>query len=742
MRDHPRKHPSDNLNRKRERPDSRESSQERLERVRRDSRRFERFTQTEDSDHVYTYDNNHAFHITFNKQSRTCYITDINTHAIPISTEGILPSTSGPYAAIYDQIAQSVSIYDLRGGGVRQISYMQNVDRNHVTLLASEGVRVQDAPNTNVAGSQDMSSSKEIEDPRSKNKQRHPINTRITFESRGLTLHPSQEAYDHGVRTHKVDLPRIQQPQNEPPSSPENTQAESADQQEVPYHHQQEERSQQRKKKQGKDKQRQETPTNEQSNTDNLLTQQLSIQQELANRFNQRNVGSSYITTGEDLRLNYNDLTETNIPSHEISMYQTRPHLEATTLPTEASEDTNKHSQRNRRKHTTTEPIKRIQSPDGNHTYELPWNQSGKAIAQKINKDYPNQPHKHVKERQIIEIRAGKSSSLKNGWEVLCQSQEQLDQLKEFKEKNNQRVKKYYKGHQGERKEYSKNQYNKSWDEHNKSIFQRRNEASIDKYGKSLYQIENKASIDRYGKSIFQRRNEASIDEHGKSLYQRRNEASIDEHGKSLYQRRNEASIDRYGKSIFQRRNEASIDEHGKSLYQRRNEASIDEHGKSLYQRRKEASIDRYGKTTYQIENEASINKHGKSLYQRRKEAAIREGFPTFYAKLKAQALTSEFNSITNMLYQEAAKQDLSIPHSTLQSFESLLQTQNNLSNALQEQTRTQINEPANQEQSSLFPSIQLQQQIDDLDTQIDTLLQTNDEVTYLLDYFEKTYKP
>jgi len=103
------------------------------------------------------------------------------------------------------------------------------------------------------------------------------------------------------------------------------------------------------------------------------------------------------------------------------------------------------------------------------------------------------------------------------------------------------------------------------------------------------------------------------------------------------------------------------------------------------------------------------------------------------------------------MLSQQANNQNLTIPYSTLQNFEKLLQTQDELNDALQKQTIRQPNELTSQPQDPSHPTEHLESQMNDTDTQIENLLEENDtiwhlidqnEIEYLLDQFEATHNP
>ena len=71
-----------------------------------------------------------------------------------------------------------------------------------------------------------------------------------------------------------------------------------------------------------KDKQPENLTIVDQTQTDNLLAEQINYRQQLANCLTQPNEGSSYVNVGGNLRMNYNDLTEIDTQLHKIPTYQ------------------------------------------------------------------------------------------------------------------------------------------------------------------------------------------------------------------------------------------------------------------------------------------------------------------------------------------------------------------------------------------------------------------------------------
>jgi len=230
------------------------------------------------------------------------------------------------------------------------------------------------------------------------------------------------------------------------------------------------------------------------------------------------------------------------------------------------------------------------------------------------------------------------------------------------------------------------------------------------------------------------------------SIYYKRNQASLKNHGKSIStkimeQGRLKAESEGYN-SLYDKRNQASLDSYGKNLYTRSSERAESEGYNSLYDKNNQASLEKYHKIPYQRQKEVSIEKYGKTPHQRRNEAAKGKGFCSYYAMLKTQALERHFNNVIDMMLQVANEQNLNINHNVLTNFERFLQTQDTLNDALQKPITTQPNELSNQQQESPNPIPHLQQQIGKLDTQIENILSQNDEISYLLNYFEKTYGP
>src|SRR5256714_3483595 len=233
----------------------------------------------------------------------------------------------------------------------------------------------------------------------------------------------------------------------------------------------------------------------------------------------------------------------------------------------------------------------------------------------------------------------------------------------------------------------------------NKQIYEttedRRNKKAQDEGYKSYYDKLDKKAQDEGYKSYHDKK---AQDEGYKSYHDKRNKKAQDEGYKSYYDKK---AQDEGYENYHDKRNKKAQDEGYKSYHDKRIKKAQDEGYKSYHDKKeKEEEYERYQ------------DKQDKKTKD--------EGYKSYYDKLKS-------------LREQAQKQGDENYPDELNKLEGLLHTQEELTNALSEHARA----PSQQYDSLLVQH--LQQQINTTEAEIQEYF-TNDEVIYLLDYFQATY--